>query len=383
METTTISAWFRSEMGQWALSATGHTVCTAAFRTKQENPHTLFLNTYDLFQFRYGHVVVVVVGATARCWRIVWGTRGWMGWGHCRWGGARCGAIAVTFGFVARRCRGRHWAGQCWAILWIAIGRQTWGETQRFGPLCQAAHHRVCVCVSIETNPKVFQIVFCFVVVWFVFAHCFIAFSVWVSCTHHKFGFYFSSISQFCTNISKLLTRLAQRTRNLLEFVFFYFAERAQSARRTNRMRRLLESNWIDAVTEQETNPHTQLRSRPAGRSRQHNDCGRHSRLCKWERTTASTRHDCILERDNSNNKEATASLSSSATQKQQRLGKSFACVCECVRSRCAWLSLSYSLSYLDDENGKCGQTMQNYWEHRPAEWEIKQKRERETVRAA
>lgn len=287
--------------------------------------YTLFLNTYDLFQFRYGHVVVVVVvGATAWSWWIVWGTRRWMGWGHCRWGGARCGAIAVTFGFVARRCRGRHWAGQCWAILWIAIGRQTWGETQRFGPLCQAAHHRVCVCVSIETNPKVFQIVFIFVLslhtglLRFQFEfHALIISLVFIFRVFHNFAQIFQNFSLDSHNARVTCLNL-----------FLLFRREIKSAPRTNRMRRLLESNWIDAVTEQETNPHTQLRSRPAGRSRQHNDCGRHSWLCKRERTTASTRHDCILERDNSNNKEATASASSSATQQQQRLEKSFACVC-------------------------------------------------------
>lgn len=65
------------------------------------------LHTYDLFQFRYGHIVVVVA---ARRWRIVWSSW-WMGWGYCRWRGAWCGTIVVTLGFVPGRCWGRHWAG--------------------------------------------------------------------------------------------------------------------------------------------------------------------------------------------------------------------------------------------------------------------------------
>lgn len=149
------------EIGQWVLSsaiAAGPTVfaqlpwCQTGRPSYPPAPSLIHsLNTYDLFQFRYGHVVVVVV-ATTGSWRIVWCTRRWMGWGHCWRGGAWCGAIAVTFGLVTRRCRWRHWAGQCWAILWIAIGRQTWGETQRFCPLCQAAHHRVFVCVRVDWN---------------------------------------------------------------------------------------------------------------------------------------------------------------------------------------------------------------------------------------
>lgn len=107
-----------------------------------------------------------------------------------------------------------------------------------------------------------------------------IAFSVLV-CQFYaliiSLGFYILSISQFCTNISKLLTQLARRTRDLLEFVFIIS--------QTKRERRAHEKWTVCVACSRATESkqslckrptRTQLRSQrqPVGRSRLHDDCG-------------------------------------------------------------------------------------------------------------
>lgn len=189
-------------------------------------------------------------------------------------------------------------------------------------PSCAPSCVCICVCVSIETNPKVFQIVFiCCLFVFAHFVYCVFSLSLPVLCTHHKLGFYISSISQFCTNISKLLTQVAQRTRDLLEFVFIISQtkrERRAHEERTVCVACSKATESTQSLSERPTR--TQLRSQrqPVGRSRLHDDTHSRPHLCKRERATTWTRFGCILERDKSNNKEATAATTSPTEQQQQ-----------------------------------------------------------------
>lgn len=97
------------------------------------------LSTYNLFQLRDGHVVIVI--ATRSGWAVGGRVRG----GHRRGGGARCGTVsAATAGrLVAGRSGWWHRTGQSGAVLGVAIRRKTRGEAQRLRPLGQTANHIV------------------------------------------------------------------------------------------------------------------------------------------------------------------------------------------------------------------------------------------------
>lgn len=106
-----------------------------------------------------------------------------------------------------------------------------------------------------------------------------IAFSVLV-CQFYaliiSLGFYILSISQFCTNISKLLTQLARRTRDLLDFVFIISTKKERRAHEewTVCVACSRATEWKQSLCKRPTR--TQLRSQrqPVGRSRLHDDCG-------------------------------------------------------------------------------------------------------------
>lgn len=160
--------------------------------------------------------------------------------------------------------------------------------------LVHCAKLRTIVCLYVcrlKLIPKCFKLLFIFCC-WFVFAHfvyCVFSFSLPVLCTHHKFGFlyfeYFTILHKYFKTSHSARTTHAR----LAWICFYYFAdkERAQSARKMNRLRRLLESNWIEAVAVQETNPNTAAQSAPAGRSQS-----------AARRLRRDTLHTCASERE-------------------------------------------------------------------------------------
>lgn len=206
--------------------------------------------------------------------------------------------------------------------------------------LVHCAKLRTIVCVRrLKLIPKCFKLLLFsfFLVCLCTLVYCVFSLSLAVSCTHHKFWFYIWSISQFCTNISKLLTQLAQRTRNLLEFDFFISqtqidresAERTKNEPYASLARKQLNrrSRW---ARDQPAglNPHTQLRSRPAGRSRQ----------CRLGSTT--TAGETVVQA-RANNSLDSSRLHFRARQQQQQRRRSsstwgrvsHACACVWVRA--------------------------------------------------
>jgi len=145
-------------------------------------------------------------------------------------------------------------------------------------------------CFSIETNPKVFQFNYCILL---SFSTLFIVLSLqYLSTHHHQFSF---SISQLGLSISKLHSTRTTHARLTLCWILLFehfccLFEFLQSARITNRLCRLLESNWNDAVTVHETYP-------KETRSQQHSHKQRDRHTHRVTVTaTAKLTHTCATE---------------------------------------------------------------------------------------